>query len=255
MYRMMNSSNLDAGSVLARQLSRDRVGKFLVEVANLRDDEKSIERFIELFSDFLPSHGGGVNVHVTNEENAVQTPPSDGFLAALQTPVHLTPLAEGVGRYIKELLDESARQQQLSAAEKQVSQHTKSPAGALHFFAARKHLRDTWRQPTTLGREIELMGMVYRYASGRPGGPEIDNFTFMMLHALRFADRMRYCGNPTCAAPYFLARRRSQKYCSDACSLPAQREHKRAWWSEHGEEWRQGRKGRPKGSGKKAARR
>jgi hypothetical protein len=52
------------------------------------------------------------------------------------------------------------------------------------------------------------------------------------------AELARYCGNPECFTPYFFASRRSQKYCSDACALPAQKEFKRQWWSEHGEEWR-----------------
>jgi hypothetical protein len=52
------------------------------------------------------------------------------------------------------------------------------------------------------------------------------------------AELARYCGNPDCFAPYFFATRRNQKYCSDACSVPAQREFKRQWWAEHGEEWR-----------------
>ena len=46
------------------------------------------------------------------------------------------------------------------------------------------------------------------------------------------------CGNSACPAPYFFAQRRSQKYCSEECAAPAQREFKRKWWSEHGPKWR-----------------
>jgi hypothetical protein len=70
----------------------------------------------------------------------------------------------------------------------------------------------------------------------------IDAFALVLLRAMHISDRMRYCANPACPAPYFIARRRSQKYCTDACALPAQREFKRAWWSEHGPEWRKKRK-------------
>jgi hypothetical protein len=50
--------------------------------------------------------------------------------------------------------------------------------------------------------------------------------------------RTSICGNFDCPAPYFFARRRSQKYCSGECAAPAQREFKRKWWSEHGPKWR-----------------
>jgi len=65
-----------------------------------------------------------------------------------------------------------------------------------------------------------------------------DPFVLVLLRALHIADRLRVCPNQQCPAPYFIAKRRSQKYCSEACALPAQREFKRAWWAEHGAQWR-----------------
>ncbi len=65
-----------------------------------------------------------------------------------------------------------------------------------------------------------------------------DPFVLVLLRALHIADRLRVCPNGGCPAPYFIAKRRSQKYCSEACALPAQREFKRAWWTEHGAQWR-----------------
>jgi hypothetical protein len=63
---------------------------------------------------------------------------------------------------------------------------------------------------------------------------DADAFGQVLLRAFEVADRLRFCPTPNCPAPYFIAQRRSQKYCSDACSLPAQRECKRIWWREHG---------------------
>jgi hypothetical protein len=63
---------------------------------------------------------------------------------------------------------------------------------------------------------------------------DADPFAQVLLRAIVVADRMRRCGNPDCPAPYFIGGRRSQRYCGDACSLPAQREFKRTWWREHG---------------------
>src|ERR1700687_3352426 len=51
---------------------------------------------------------------------------------------------------------------------------------------------------------------------------------------------MAVCGNPECPSPYFLKARKTQRFCDrPACSAYGQREHKRKWWSEHGEEWKQ----------------
>ena len=51
-----------------------------------------------------------------------------------------------------------------------------------------------------------------------------------------------HCGNPNCAAPYFFATRKGQKYCTDSCAAYGQRLAKSRWWAEHGEEWRKKRR-------------
>jgi hypothetical protein len=65
-----------------------------------------------------------------------------------------------------------------------------------------------------------------------------DVFAQVLLRAIDVVPLMRKCPNPICPAPYFIAARRSRRYCSDACSLPAQRESKRAWWNQHGHSYR-----------------
>lgn len=57
-------------------------------------------------------------------------------------------------------------------------------------------------------------------------------------YLLKHHQRTRYCPNPECAAPYFFAKRHTQKYCSEKCAQNCERESKRRWWAEHGEEWR-----------------
>jgi len=67
-----------------------------------------------------------------------------------------------------------------------------------------------------------------------------------MLLSFEKRERVRICQNPECAAPYFIARRKDQRFCSEDCS---HRIAARRWWSEHGNEWRQGRMGRRKTKG------
>lgn len=90
------------------------------------------------------------------------------------------------------------------------------------------------RWSEVLRRESSDPGKIWAIASADP-------FAQVLLRAVDVADRMRHCPNPTCPAPYFIGQRRSQRYCSDVCALPAQREFKRIWWRDHGKN-RRGRK-------------
>ena len=55
----------------------------------------------------------------------------------------------------------------------------------------------------------------------------------------KLAGHTKVCGNPECPARYFIAQRRSQRYCSEACAGLFQRQAKRNWWEMHGREWRE----------------
>jgi hypothetical protein len=68
--------------------------------------------------------------------------------------------------------------------------------------------------------------------------PPPTTFEICLRYMLRNASRTVVCANVECNEPYFFARRRSQKYCSEECALPAQRAFKREWWAKNGKEWR-----------------
>jgi hypothetical protein len=64
--------------------------------------------------------------------------------------------------------------------------------------------------------------------------PPISDFEAAIFYfQTSISDRAKYCGGPDCPAPYFIATKRWQKYCSLACAGPAGREAKRKWWHEH----------------------
>lgn len=47
-----------------------------------------------------------------------------------------------------------------------------------------------------------------------------------------WAGKTAICANADCLTPYFIKRRRNQKYCeAGACTEQAQREQKRLWWA------------------------
>ena len=52
----------------------------------------------------------------------------------------------------------------------------------------------------------------------------------MFYFQTSIAERAKHCGGPECPAPYFIATKRWQKYCSPECTGPSTRESKREWW-------------------------
>jgi hypothetical protein len=67
----------------------------------------------------------------------------------------------------------------------------------------------------------------------------------LLLCLIDLADYTRRCAASDCPAPYFVASRRSQKYCSRKCAKESQREFKRIWWRNNGKSWRAS-SGRPR---------
>jgi hypothetical protein len=53
----------------------------------------------------------------------------------------------------------------------------------------------------------------------------------LALACVQYSGRLKVCANKHCPVPYFISKRKDQKYCSDECAAPAKREAKRRWWS------------------------
>jgi hypothetical protein len=118
----------------------------------------------------------------------------------------------------------------------------------------RDTLRAIWRAPDVKTKEWGLFRISQDFFSrGDPNmiqRPTSNGTDFLLswepptrteqflLELMRWADLLKYCGNPDCTMPYFIATRRSQKYCSELCSQPAQREFKRRWWVQKGRQIR-----------------
>jgi hypothetical protein len=124
----------------------------------------------------------------------------------------------------------------------------------LDTFASQ--LRRAWDEPDSRKRDWHVyelrrafqMGM--NDSSPHAAPPEYTPFEQAMVYFHKVADRAKHCPNPDCPAPYFIAKKRSFKYCSEACSEPAQRLYKQTWWEKHGDAWR---KRRTKKKGAKRA--
>jgi hypothetical protein len=65
--------------------------------------------------------------------------------------------------------------------------------------------------------------------------PEITPFEAVIYHLQQIAPHLKYCKNPECPAPYFIARK-NQQYCSSGlneCASYGQRLTKRNWWADN----------------------
>lgn len=206
----MNSSKKRPPQTLAR-LSAAKAQEFLVELANLLDDQSAVERFQKRFADMLPAMGK----YIEREQE----------------------VSRGIPGLIKVV-------------------HVKKDR-SLRILEVRDVLRTAWREPDLRTREyliflIQQRTLPEEYADSIrliSNLPTPSPFEEALIYLRRLGGQARYCSNPECAAPYFITKRKSQKYCSDACSKPSQREFKRQWWAEHGENWRTQRK-RKKASSK-----
>jgi hypothetical protein len=121
----------------------------------------------------------------------------------------------------------------------------------------RNWLRRIWVNPNMRHKELLLLGLreyvrglrqdlprrVYRIIPvaywGNPEQPEEPSpLEQALIWLLKSADKTRCCPHPDCPTPYFLAKRRNQRYCSEVCAQRGERELKQKWWEKHGKEWR-----------------
>ena len=181
-----------------------RAERFLKDLANLLvDDEAAVTEFIARHADFLPT-------------------------AEMRRPL------------------ESALHEILEAKGEELPEELRARLFDLReqLPGLRRRLRALWTAPDDWTR----LWLVFRLNQDVMHGgdhallltsdpPPLTLFMQALLYFLRQADRARRCANPDCPAPYFFAKHRAQKFCTEDCALPAQREWKRRWWGNHGREW------------------
>jgi hypothetical protein len=122
---------------------------------------------------------------------------------------------------------------------------TLTDQGANRLWILREMLSRAWRMPTSWDREIALLQPLHvalsdfhqRHDRGRPlpaMTAAAAKTIGVLLRIQRATDRLRFCGNTSCLAPYFVATRITMKYCSLPCAGQGDRESKRKWWNEVG---------------------
>jgi hypothetical protein len=133
------------------------------------------------------------------------------------------------------------------------------------LFAIRDELRTIWRSPISPASEgvlrkwlawlpssdhlraYEIVGLPiiakqpHEYApfrcsvKARKLVPDFMSLRAMLIQGVfENWQHMKYCANPDCLVPYFIAKRKDQAVCdAEICKAEKQREHARKWWNEH----------------------
>jgi hypothetical protein len=223
-----NSRKVDGTQTLA-PVSAGQAQRFMEALANLRDDSKGVEQFQKQFAPML---AGLPDFWPTRVEN-LRVVPGRPVRVMVEFPPESQPVGE-------------------MPTEEDLAHHAAVKLGNLLFFL-RSMVQSIWVAPNVREREFRVWTFhkvfLDRGAIRFLATPGVFDhvappppFEQAFLNLLKVADRARYCGNPECTAPYFFAKRRSQKYCSDACSQPAQREFKQQWWLKVGKARREARR-------------
>jgi len=128
------------------------------------------------------------------------------------------------------------------------------PKKFLLMWQMREAVREIWRGNSDKATEVLLRSVSDMLGDPDPQGPYAQlgvnwkrgefvyvprsEFQAAVYQLLRRSALAKHCANPECPAPYFIAGRTTQQYCSEKCSGVLQRAHKLQWWNEHGPSWR-----------------
>lgn len=99
-------------------------------------------------------------------------------------------------------------------------------------------LRMIWRRDELANDYLKVLlagsRVVFDWNRGEIVYKPEDDFEQALYALFRNSSRARVCGNPDCPAPYFVAGRKSERYCGEDCARVFQQEWKRNWWKQKG---------------------
>ncbi len=207
----MNSSKMKT----ARTLAEANLPKALEELANLRDDPVDFERFVVRWPEFAPQDA------FAEAGLMDQTTIPKRFWTLRRRREALREIWRGSSLTLSELLLPNEPPEELRDREEYLARddETGQVVGPI------------W--PPQVNVDWQRGQFIYQ--------PRTE-FQKSLYQLFRQSSRAKVCGNPSCPAPYFIANKATQRYCSDSCAQVYQQQWKRNWWSEHGTEWRRSRR-------------
>jgi len=223
---LMNSSTINAHENLARKAGASNLILGLKDLANLQDEADSFDRFVRRWHVFG---------RVLDED------PADTYGATA-----------GRINYVG-----------FSYGEPWTRMPPSLPKRFFLMWQMREALREIWRGDSDKLTEVLLPSLDEIFADPDPEGlwpPQLrvnwqrgefvyaprSEFQAAVYELFRRSALSKVCANPDCPASYFIAGRKTQRYCSEKCSGVLQRAHKLRWWNEHGKESRSSKRSRGK---------
>jgi hypothetical protein len=222
---VLYSSNKMMTQTLASMTQAEPL-KRLIELANLRDDPAGFERFNRRWPTFIHVPDNDLPYTLAAPITGILNLPNR-FLHMWQRRQDLRKIWRGNTDTLKAVLSPGTPPEELQP-EEQVDYVTKNESDAA----------GEWAWPPQVELDWQRSQLVYLPRTG---------FQKAVYELFRKSRLARVCANPDCAAPYFIASRASQQYCSDGCAEVFQRESKRQWWEKRGKEWRRNRSRRKRG--------
>jgi hypothetical protein len=82
--------------------------------------------------------------------------------------------------------------------------------------------------------DAERFNVTYKRAHLLVEPRSLESTVCLLVLRDRAAGKTAICANPGCHSPYFIKKRKTQKFCeAGPCTEQAQREQKREWWTRH----------------------
>jgi len=192
----------------AQTLAKPNQLKALTELANLRDDPRDFERFVKRWPKFvlvLDQDLPGLSLGTGDIPNRL-------YLIRERREA-VRSIWRGNSLTLSELLlpNEPPEELQDQEAYKDRDDETSRQTG--------------WNWEPQVRVDWQRREFIYE--------PRTD-FQRALYGLFRQSARAKVCCNLECPAPYFIASKPTQRYCSEACAEVFQRQWKRRWWAEHG---------------------
>jgi hypothetical protein len=235
------------------RLNSRRIRKFLIELLNLQQDDRSALRFVRLFSDFRL-----FNQRFLRSLTGIQYEvigPKPEFLVGIDD-------LEVSGDLVDYIIDVGNVHPEKVTADELISVVVQLVREYIYqMFSAtwiepdpkirvwgwaifRTNLAGFWH-PTRRGGgsgDSEYLNLRHEgtgtFISRLPFPPEPLPIEQAFEYLIKHHDKTRHCPYTGCPTPYFFATRHTQRYCSEKCAQGGQKQSKRKWWAQHGPEWR-----------------
>ena len=107
------------------------------------------------------------------------------------------------------------------------------------FREVQEGFQKQWRDKKRSGWQLGNCPVTLTHLSGKTA-LRVSNLHWFLFLDLVTQDpkRLKVCERPDCSNPFFVTPHLGQLYCGSICSAWAQKQWKKKWWGEHGEDWR-----------------